>query len=190
MQKVILLNGPSSAGKTSIANKLQEANKYNFMQIGIDKVISMMPDHLNDWTGKQSTEGFWWQINLDKNGNTYSKIMLGEFAEKVSNSFFSMTKALLDDGHNVIIDEVCLDQKKAKNWQKILNNFDTYYIGIIANLKELEKREKIRGDRMIGSARSQVEIVHTVGFKYNLMIDTTENTINESSKMILDLLKK
>ena len=43
---------------------------------------------------------------------------------------------------------------------------------------------------MLGSARSQVEIVHTVGFKYNLMIDTTENTINENSKMILDLLKK
>ncbi|MEM6338414.1 MAG: hypothetical protein AAF673_00610 [Pseudomonadota bacterium] len=190
MQKIVLLNGPSSAGKTSIANKLQEATKYNFMQIGIDKVISMMPDHLNDWTGKQSADGFWWQINLDEDGKTCSKIMLGEFAEKVSNSFFSMTKAMLDDGHNMVIDEVCLDQKKANKWQKILSNFDTYYIGITANLKELEKREKTRGDRMIGSARSQVEIVHTVGFKYNLMIDTTENTINKSSKMILDLLKK
>ena len=83
MQKIVLLNGTSSAGKTSIANKLQEATKYNFMQIGIDKVISMMPDHLNDWTGKQSADGFWWQINLDVDGKSCSKIMLGEFAEIV-----------------------------------------------------------------------------------------------------------
>lgn len=83
-----------------------------------------------------------------------------------------------------------LIRKKPIKWQKILSNFDTYYIGITTNLKELEKREKTRGDRMIGSARSQAEIVHTVGFKYNLMIDTTKNTVNESTKMILDLLKK
>ena len=159
------------------------------MQIGIDKVISMMPDHLNDWTGKQSTIGFWWKIEFDNNGKTCSKIMLGNFAEKVSKSFFSMTQALLNDGHNVIIDEVCLDQKKAQNWQKILSKFDTSYVGITANLKELEEREKTRGNRMIGSARSQTEIVHTVGFKYDLMIDTSKNTVNESAKMILNLLK-
>ena len=74
MQKIVLLNGPSSAGKTSIANKLQETSKYSFMQIGIDKVISMMPDHLNDWTGRHSAEGFWWQINLDEDGKTCSKM--------------------------------------------------------------------------------------------------------------------
>lgn len=188
MQKIVFLNGPSSAGKTSIANKLQETASHNFMQIGIDRVISMMPDHLNDWTGKHSAKGFWWQINLDENGKACSKIMLGDFAEKVSKSFFSMTKSLLNDGHNVIIDEICLEQKKAYNWQALLSNFDTYYVGITADLKELEEREKARDNRMIGSARSQIELVHTVGFKYNLIIDSSKKTVTESAKMILNLL--
>ena len=108
--------------------------------------------------------------------------------KKVSKSFFSMTKSLLNDGHNVIIDEICLEQKKAYNWQALLNNFDTYYIGITADLKELEEREKARGNRMIGSARSQIELVHTVGFKYNLIIDSSKKTVTESAKMILNLL--
>ena len=190
MQKIIFLNGSSSSGKTSITNSLQKHAPYNFMKIGIDTVISMMPEHLNDWTGKHSTDGFWWKSYLDNNGNICSDVMNGWFADKASISFFSLAKALIDDGHNVIIDEVCLDPQKARHWQKILSQFDTYYIGVSANLEELEKRERNRGDRMIGSARSQIKIVHNLGFNYDLMIDTSQKSPQESSQLILNLLSK
>jgi hypothetical protein len=48
-----------------------------------------------------------------------------------------MTQALLNDGHNVIIDEVCLDQEAAKNWQKILSEFNVFYIEITTDLTTL-----------------------------------------------------
>lgn len=188
MQKVVFLNGPSSSVKTSIANILQETTPDNFMQIGIDKVISMMPDHLNDWTGKQSTIGFWWEVTKDLNGKIYSNIKLGDFAEKVSMSFFSLTKALLNDGHNVIIDDVCLDPNKAQNWKQLLSNFNTFYIGITANLEDLEKREMSRKNRIIGSARAQAAIVHHTGFDYDLMINTSIKSSYQSTQDILDLL--
>jgi len=186
MQKVIFLNGPSSTGKTSIATKIQEISPHNFMLIGIDTVISIMPDHLNDWTGGKVDKGFWWKTETDQHGNNCSHIMLGDFAKKVSGSLLSMTQALLNDGHNVIIDEVCLDQETAQNWQKTLCKFNVFYIVVTADIATLEQREQARGDRMIGSARAQAKLAHKAGLKYDLMIDTSNKPIDECARIIMD----
>ena len=186
MQKIIFLNGASSTGKTSIANKIQETSTHNFMLIGIDTVISMMPNHLNNWTGGKVDQGFWWKTEIDQHGHNCSHIMLGDFAKKVSGSLLSMTQALLNDGHNVIIDEVCLDQEAAKNWQKILSEFNVFYIEITTDLTTLERREKARGDRMIGSARAQAKLIHQIGFKYDLIIDSSDKPVDECVRIIMD----
>jgi len=46
MTKIIFLNGPSSSGKSSVAKELQKILPEPYMHIGIDAVISMMPDSL------------------------------------------------------------------------------------------------------------------------------------------------
>jgi chloramphenicol 3-O-phosphotransferase len=144
-----------------------------------------MPDHLNDWTGGRVDQGFWWKTEIDQHGNDCSHIMLGNFAKEVSKSLLSMTQALLNDGHSVIIDEVCLDQETAQNWQKVLYEFNVFYVGITADLTTLERREKARDTRMIGSARAQAKLVHEVGFKYDLMIDTSDKSVDECARMII-----
>lgn len=70
MPKVIFLNGPSSSGKTSIAKALQYLLPEPYMLLGIDKMISMMPEHLNNWQGKKVERGFWWQQDIDVTGQT------------------------------------------------------------------------------------------------------------------------
>lgn len=49
--KIIYINGPSSSGKTTLAQLLQQELDPPFLHIGIDRVIGMMPDKLNDWEG-------------------------------------------------------------------------------------------------------------------------------------------
>lgn len=51
---IIYLNGPSSSGKTTLAKGLQQAFDELFLHIGIDKIISWMPEKVNDWTGVSS----------------------------------------------------------------------------------------------------------------------------------------
>lgn len=49
--QIIYINGPSSAGKTTLAHAVQEEMEQPFLHIGIDRVIGMMPEKLNNWEG-------------------------------------------------------------------------------------------------------------------------------------------
>jgi len=163
MPKVIFLNGASSSGKTSIAKALQYLLPKPYMLLGIDKMISMMPEHLNNWQGKKVERGFWWQQDIDEQGNKTSHIMFGDVAKNVSISLKSVVLALINDGHNVIVDEICVSKDQVVLWQRALKKIEAYYICVSTDLKILEARELVRGNRMSGSARAQAPIVHGLG---------------------------
>ena len=189
MPKVIFLNGPSSSGKTSVAKELQRILPDAYMHIGIDKIISMMPDHLNDCQGGRAEHGFWWKKRVDAEGNLVCDIMLGDVAKRVSASLKSLVVALLQDGHNVIIDEVCISKEQATIWKETLQSFDVLYVGVTADMTTLEAREKARGNRMVGSGRAQAAIIHNTGIQYDLMLDTDVAPIEQCAATIVSLVK-
>jgi len=45
---IIILNGTSSSGKTSIVNALQNILEEPYLEAGIDKFIWMLPEHYFD----------------------------------------------------------------------------------------------------------------------------------------------
>lgn len=169
---VIFLNGPSSSGKTSLARILQEELKPDpFLHIGIDSLIAMMPEWLNNWEGDAVDEGFCWQVSENDSGQKVAKIQAGPYAHKISQSLKSVVVTLLEDGHNVIVDEVCVFPGSFADWQHTLAPFKTLYVGLTAPIEILEARERARNDRMHGSARAQSTTVHA-GNQYHLMLDT------------------
>ena len=137
------------------------------MLIGIDKVIAMMPSHLNDWTGKKVDEGFWWDVQHDG-----AHIRMGPYAKKVSDTYTEMVITLVKNGHNVIVDEVC-DQERLSKWRQKLAPYKVVYVHVTAPLDVLIERELKRGDRMIGGAMTQYKM--TQG-NYDLEIDTSKLT--------------
>lgn len=167
----IFLNGPSSSGKSTLAKKLQNALKTPYLHIGIDKIIGMMPAQLNDWTGGKVKEGFWWDLAEDKSGNKLAHIQLGPFAHAISDFFKQVVLLALNCGHSVIIDEVCIVDESFEEWRKILSKWNTVYVGVKASTDTLEKREKERGDRMRGAARTQNLTIHN-NKHYDLELDT------------------
>lgn len=182
--KAIFLNGSSSSGKTSIAKKLQEKLSRPFMHIGIDKLIGMMPAHLNDWEGGIVEEGFYWKKEYDNDRNEVYHIQIGPYAKKVNNSFKNIVLSMLNDGLNVIIDDVCIDNASFKKWQNILSPYSVLYVAIKAPIETLEIREKERGNRIHGSARAQHRLVH-IGNQYDLEIDTSTKSIEECANAII-----
>ena len=183
--KVIFLNGPSSSGKTNIAKLLQAKLPEPYMHIGIDKLIGMMPAHLNDWEGGVAEQGFFWKKEYDKNGYQVFHIQMGPYAKKVSNTLKDVVVTMLKNGLNVIVDEVCIEEKSFENWQKKLSAYKVLYVGIRAPIDVLEKREKERNDRIHGSARAQHKLVHQ-GNQYDLEIDTAVSSIEECVRVILN----
>lgn len=181
---IIYLNGPSSAGKSTLARALQNTLPSPFLVIGIDQVIFMMPEKLNDWTNDTLAPGFSWQPVKNSAGNvTAYKIGIGDFGNRMVQAFKDIVFTLAQSGHSIIIDDVSFGKQQVDQWKTILRNFNVLWVGVTAPIDILEKREKERGDRKIGSARWQHEHVH-VDVDYDLMINTHAKTIDENVKII------
>lgn len=189
LNKIIFLNGPSSSGKTTLAKHLQEKLDDPFLHVGIDTMIAMMPEKLNDWTGKQVDAGFWWRLTKNEGGEQLAEIQLGPYAQQVSDALKEVVSSLLKSGLNVIIDEVCLSQNSCEHWQKTLANYNVLYVGLKAKTETLESRESQRGDRMIGSAKLQNQHVHT-HMQYDLELDTDKLSLEDCVQKIQDCIAK
>ena len=54
----------------------------------------------------------------------------------------------------------------------VLADVDVTLIGVHCSLDELQRREAARGDRIIGQAEGQIDLVHE-GMTYDIEVETT-----------------
>lgn len=183
--QIIYINGPSSSGKTTLAQLLQQELDPPFLHIGIDRVIGMMPNKLNDWEGGSAPLGFSWKNSTDETGHPVHEIQLGPFARKMSDTLKEIVITLAKLDHYIIIDDVAFGKQDVDKWGSALKDYNVLWIGIHTPLPVLEEREKQRGNRMIGSARAQYYQVHK-GVVYDLEFDTNK----DSSEKIVQAIKE
>ncbi|WP_079979222.1 phosphotransferase-like protein [Candidatus Protochlamydia sp. R18] len=84
--QIIYINGTSSSGKTTLVQALQEALYQPFLHIGIDRVIGMMPNKLNNWEGGKAPQGFSWKSSIDETSHPVYDIQMGPFAQKIESN--------------------------------------------------------------------------------------------------------
>lgn len=183
--QIIYLNGPSSSGKTTLAHALQNEFDQPFLHIGIDRVIGMMPDKLNNWEGEPAPLGFSWKQSTDESGHPVNEIQAGPFANKMVQTLINIVLTIAKMGHYVIIDDVSFGKDQVDIWKEALKKYNVLWIGMKAPLNTLEEREKERGNRMHGSARAQYFQVHK-NVNYDLEFDTS----HESLESIVRTIKK
>ena len=171
--QIIYLNGASSSGKTTIAKALQEVLVDPFLHVSIDKFIGMMPNKINDWTGKESLQGFSWKKVTDEENQITHELQTGQFAKKLVATFQKVIVTMACEGHYLIIDDVSFGKKQVDEWKELLIAFRVLYVGVKAPLELLEAREKMRDNRIAGSSRTQHKKVHT-DVLYDVEIDTSE----------------
>lgn len=189
MSKIIYLNGPSSSGKTTIAKALQDSFSEPYLHVGIDKMIGFMPAKINNWEGGDAPLGFSWKLDSDPTGHPVYNIQAGPFAKQIVRTLKDITILLASQHYNLIIDDVAFGAVEVEEWKQALNNYNVLYVGVVTPLEVLEQREKSRGDRCKGSARSQYFKVHE-NVAYDLEIDTHTNTIEENVSKIQNALIK
>lgn len=182
--QVIYLNGPSSAGKTTLAKALQDILDPPFLHIGIDRVIGMMPERINNWEGGPAPLGYSWRESKDHEGKPIHLLQMGPFARKMSDTYLQIVTLLARLGHSLIIDDVSLDKADSTRWSQFFQEFRVLRVGLKVPLSILEEREKARGNRMLGSARGQF---HSIEFDetYDLLIDSSSLSLQECADLIL-----
>ena len=187
--RIIYLNGPSSAGKTTIALALQGRLPEPFLRLSLDSLIDAMPPHTNDWTGAGSAPGFSFQPLRDPGGATIYRVVAGPYGQRIAPAFRAMVVALARAGLDLIIDDIAFGAAQFAPWREALRDFPTLWVGVTASPEALLARERQRGDRLVGSARDQLARVHD-GVTYDLMLDTTTISPEAATEQIIARLPR
>jgi chloramphenicol 3-O-phosphotransferase len=107
---------------------------------------------------------------------------------KTKNEINQEARKLSLEGHNVIIDHVVIERCALKRSVHELHDMPVYFIGVRAPIDVIEKREKQRGDREIGTARLVFNLTHAHG-RYDLLVDTSKLNPEESAKAVQEFIE-
>lgn len=156
---VIVLNGPSSAGKSTLARAMQERLEAVYMHLSIDAFWGTLPQ------------------------KAFSPEVIAEIGPPIITGFHHCLAALASSGSKIIVDTVLTDPKWAKECVDLLRPYHTLYVRVSCPLAELERREQARGDRNIGSARQQLGQID-LSVRHDLEVNTLEHSPAQCAEQI------
>jgi chloramphenicol 3-O phosphotransferase len=171
---VIVLNGGSSSGKSSIAACLQAQLDGTWLALGVDDLIRALSHGPLDTTAGGTLE-------ITPEGS----VVAGDAFRTAELAWYEGLAALARTGTGLIVDEVFLgggasqDRLRAAFW-----DLSVLWVGVRCDAAVAEARELQRGDRNIGQARDQAERVHE-GVHYDIVVDTDEVAPSDSARVIV-----
>ncbi|WP_433206548.1 chloramphenicol phosphotransferase CPT family protein [Nocardia sp. CA-107356] len=160
--QVILLNGVSSSGKSSIARQLLIDLDRPFFHMGVDMIGAM---------------------RSQTRTHELDAAALTETLRRTRAGFHRAVAAMALAGNDIIMDHVLSEPWRLRDWLSVMTGIDVVFVGVHCSIDELQRREQQRGDRPVGTAASQIEPVHAHGI-YDLTIDTGAATIQACSVQI------
>ena len=151
--RILLLDGASSAGKSTLARALQAQLPEPFWHWSIDHLLA---------SGTLPRE------RIDRGDFAWA-----EMREAFFDGFHRSIPALASAGNDLIVEHIVETAAWSRRLDELLAPFDVFRVGLRCPLLELERRERERGDRREGSAREDDAITH--GFvAYDLEVDSTQ----------------
>jgi len=190
--KVIILNGPSGSGKSSIQREFQKLMMPNlWLKTGIDTLFDapmpdITPENIEVW---QSPNPIRW-IESKRNENGYPEITLkvGEQGARVAYAMNSAIAAYAKNGCNIIVDYIAYDQAWIDHLEKELAGISTYWVAVRISLEALEKREAERGTSPVGHARSHYYTVYG-DRQYDIELSSEVLSASEIASKIVGIIK-
>ncbi|HBK17586.1 MAG: hypothetical protein CBC94_003075 [Gammaproteobacteria bacterium TMED134] len=190
MSKVILLNGCSSAGKTTLAIALQNQLQEPFQHIALDQFRDGMPSRvrgLNSPPGDPGASG----LNVVPavlDGQPVTHIQFGEYGERVLSGMRRAVAHFSDLGCNVIVDDLLFKRDYLEDYIAVLNPDTTWFVGVKCRLSVVLERERKRPGRFPGTATSHFEQVHEHGIPYDLEVDTSSAGVEAVAEQVISRL--
>ncbi len=162
---VVLLNGTSSSGKSSIAREL----------------LGML-------------DGSWFHLPVDafhamRGGSPLPDGGLQAEIDRTTKGFHRAVAGMAAGGNNLVVDYPLSRRWRLLDLLDLLVPGDTLFVAVRCPLPELVRRESARGDREPGLAAIQFEAVHSHGL-HDLDVDTAAFTPRECAERIRGVLGK
>jgi chloramphenicol 3-O phosphotransferase len=169
---LLALNGGSSAGKTTLARKLQSSLDGPWLLFGVDLLFWALPaEMVGDPGGIQIIDG---------------EIQRGAHYMRLHTGFQRAVASLVSSGIDVILDEVLLDGIEDQHrWEEALGDLPACWVAVGCDPDTAAMREEERGDRPPGIARKQATSVHR-GVRYDIELDTSVMNVVDSVTLLAD----
>jgi chloramphenicol 3-O phosphotransferase len=175
---VIVLNGGSSSGKSSLAVCLQQRLPGTWLTLGIDDLIRALSHGPTDTTAAGTLE-------FKPDGS----IAVGLAFRQAEASWYEGLAAIARAGTGVIVDEVFLDGGVSQaGLQAALRGLAVVWVGVRCHPDTAEARELRRPDRIKGMAKDQAERVHK-GVSYDIVVGTTDTSQADCARLIVATLE-
>lgn len=171
---IILVNGTSSSGKTSIVRALQDVLEEPFLDAGIDKFIWMLPRRYLDRPLWDEVLGLATQA--------------GPVGHRLMSGMHHTIAALSRASNNVVADHVLVEPAWLQECVRLFSELPALFVGVRCSLDVLEQREAARKDRTLGQARAQFDLVHAHGV-YDLEVDTVASSAEACARQIKQYLE-
>jgi chloramphenicol 3-O phosphotransferase len=182
---VIVLNGPSSTGKSTLATALQRrltAEGRCWFVYAMDDYFAKVPFAwvtAGTHVGEHADEG----VVLEIVDGEF-RMRLGPIGRQVLAAWRGAVGAAARAGLNVIADDVVLTDEEWRGWQAELAGVDAHWVRVHVDLDVLEERERARGDRMPGQARSQYDAAYRYP-TYDATVDTGRLAADDAAAAVL-----
>ncbi|MCG2592895.1 chloramphenicol phosphotransferase CPT family protein [Ramlibacter sp. XY19] len=151
--RIIVLNGASSSGKTSLAKAMQQQSDAPLHHVQLDAFRAMEPP------------GYWdgWEQRDEIDRQAMMSALCG--------AMFAAVLQYSRHGQQTILDVALTNPQARRLLVDHLQGWPAYLVGVHCSPAELDRRELQRGDRKIGLAASQLDWLHA-RMLYDVEIDT------------------
>ena len=157
--KIILLNGVSSSGKSSLAKAIVKRlpDHFHYNIDDFDIVIERMEDREKQRLIPVSTEYY----------------------------FHRTIRMFSESGINLVVDQILHNIDTLRDCLSTLKGYPVYFVGVHCPQKELEKRELERGDRTLGLSKKQLKYVHQQNEAYDIEVNTGLESLDTCADKIV-----
>jgi chloramphenicol 3-O phosphotransferase len=171
---VIVLNGASSSGKSTLATALQARLEGIWLTLGIDDLIRALSHGPRD-TGAGGT------LEITSDGS----VVVGDEFRAAELAWYEGVAAIARGGTGVIVDDVFLGGGASQaRLEAAFRGLAVIWVGVHCEVGMAEAREARRSDRTNGMARDQSERVHR-GVRYDTVVETSGAGADECAAAIL-----
>lgn len=163
--QVIVLNGGSSSGKSGIVRCLKHLLPNPWINLGVDDLVDRLPPAM---------------VTFGPHG----EVILGEGFDAVQHAWTAGVAAMARAGAYVIIDDVFLGGGASQErLRRHLAGLSVLWVGVRCDPEIAAAREVARGDRVVGMAAGQADIVHR-GVYYDVEVDTGHTESLDCARII------
>jgi chloramphenicol 3-O phosphotransferase len=182
--KLIVLNGGSSSGKTSLAQAFQELVPECWMHLGIDQFWYAIPQSQLDMQ-QVRPEYHTWDVVVDADGRQWFNLTPGPLLEKAMHARYLAIRVFLDEGINVVADDLIWTHDWLVDFLRIFEGYQVWLVGVHVSDEEGARREVERYSGIPGTNRGSARAAHA-DMEYDFELDTTDAAMPVLARELYD----